>query len=132
MRLISNFAELLHKTALPSPEECFEIEDGDEEFISIWLNNKKITCDLGKLFQWLETEYKLKSKLLTTGEEKIAKEVKRRFPVENWRTIKLFSEHQKKYRYYKKAVEDVKSRTSPNMSGETILTIFSPGWGPKP
>tara|TARA_Y100001968_G_scaffold303557_1_gene317815 strand:- start:1391 stop:1498 length:108 start_codon:yes stop_codon:yes gene_type:complete len=33
VRLIPNFAKLLHEIKLPSPEECFIIEDGDEKYI---------------------------------------------------------------------------------------------------
>ena len=53
-------------------------------------------------------EYKLKKKHLTQEERKIAEEVKKRFPLEQWRVIKIFSDHQRKYRYYKKAIEDEK------------------------
>ena len=129
MRLITNFAELLHEIKLPSPEKCFIIEYGDEKYIGKWIKNGQISCELEKLFEWLNKEYKLKKKDLSQEEESIAKEVKKRFPVEQWRVIKIFSDHQRKYRYYKKAIEDVKSRTSPRMNEQAIMTIFSPGWG---
>ena len=129
MRLIPNFAELLHKVRLPSPEKCFLIEAGDEKYIKRWIKDGEITCELDKLFEWINEEYKLKNKNLSQAELIIVEEVKKRFPVEQWRVIKIFSDHQRKYRYYKKAVEDVKRRTSPRMNEQTIMTIFSSGWG---
>ena len=129
MRLIPNFAQLLHEVKLPSPEKCFLIEIGDEEYIGRWIKNGEISCQLDELFDWINKEYKLKKTNLTHEEKIIAFEIRRRFPVEKWRVIKLFSEHQRKYRYYKKAVEDVKNRTSPRMNEQAIMTIFSPGWG---
>ena len=128
MRLISNFAELLHDVKLPSPEKCFLLERGDEEYIERWIENGEISCELEKLFEWLNEEYKLKKKNLNEEERKIAEKVKKRFPLEQWRVIKVFSEQQRKYRYYKKAIEDVKRRTSPRMNEKTIMTIFSRGW----
>ena len=129
MRLIPNFAELLHQIKLPSPEKCFLLELGDEKYIKRWIKNGEISCDLEELFEWINAEYKLKKKNLNYEESKLAEEVKKRFPVEQWRVIKLFSDHQRKYRYYKKAIEDVKNRTSPRMNEQTIMTIFSRGWG---
>tara|TARA_Y100001968_G_C18892316_1_gene496807 strand:+ start:186 stop:584 length:399 start_codon:yes stop_codon:yes gene_type:complete len=129
VRLISNFAELLHEIKLPSPEKCFVIEDGDEKFIKLWIKNGEITCDLEELFEWMNIKYKLKKKDLNNKEYILAEEVRKRFPTDKWRIIKIFSDHQRKYRYYKKAIEDVKSRTSPRMSEQAIMTIFSPGWG---
>ena len=129
MRLITNFAELLHDVKLPSPEKCFIIEIGDEKYIGKWLENGEITCDLEKLFEWINQEYKLKKKNLNHEEKALAEEIKKRFPVEQWRVIKIFSEHQRKYRYYKNAIEDAKSRTSPRMNEQAIMTIFSPDWG---
>ena len=129
MRLIPNFAELLHKIKLPSPEKCFLIEAGDEKYIKKWIKNGQFTCELDHLFQWIEEEYKLKKKNLSKEDELIALEVKKRFPTEQWRVIKIISDHQKKYRYYKKAIEDVKRRTSPRMNEQAIMAIFSPGWG---
>tara|TARA_Y100001968_G_C19362249_1_gene720456 strand:- start:750 stop:1148 length:399 start_codon:yes stop_codon:yes gene_type:complete len=129
VKLIPNFAELLHEIKLPSAEKCFLIEDGDEKYISDWIHNGQITSELDKLFDWINDEYKLKKKNLTLQEREIAEEVRRRFPVEQWRVIKIFSDHQRKYRYYKKAIEDVKRRTTPHMNEQTIMTVFSPGWG---
>ena len=129
MRLIPNFAELLHEIKLPSPEKCFIIEQGDEKYIEQWIENGEISCDLDELFEWLSNEYKLKKNNLNRNEKTLAEEIRRRFPIENWRVIKIFSEHQRKYRYYKKAIEDVKNRTTPRMNEQAIMTIFSPGWG---
>ena len=129
MKLIPNFAELLHEIKLPSAEKCFFIEDGDEKFIGKWIKDGEITCELEILFKWINAEYKLKKKILTNEEKQLAEEVKKRFPVEQWRVIKIFSDHQRKYRYYKKAIEDVKRRTTPRMNDQAIMTIFSSGWG---
>ena len=128
MKLIPNFAELLHEIKLPSAEKCFYIESGDEKFIDKWIKDGEITCELERLFEWINLKYKLKSKNLNQEEREIAEEVKKRFPIEQWRVIKIFSDHQRKYRYYKKAIDDVKSRTTPRMNEQTIMTIFSPGW----
>ncbi len=129
MKLIPNFAELLHEIKLPSPEKCFLIEDGDEKYIERWIKNGELTCELEKLFEWINLEYKLKRNNLNNKERQVAEDIRRRFPVEQWRVIKIFSDHQRKYRYYKKAIEDVKKRTSPRMNEQAIMTIFSPGWG---
>ena len=128
MKLIPNFAELLHEIKLPAAEKCFLIEEGDEKFIEKWINNGEVTCELEKLFDWINVEYKLKKTSLSNEERRLAEEVKKRFPVDKWRVIKIFSDHQKKYRYYKKAIEDVKRRTTPRMNEQAIMTIFSPGW----
>tara|TARA_B100000579_G_scaffold144846_1_gene117563 strand:+ start:191 stop:589 length:399 start_codon:yes stop_codon:yes gene_type:complete len=129
VRLIPNFAELLHEIKLPSPEKCFLLEPGDEEYIGKWITNGELSCKLDFLFEWLTQEYKLKKRDLTLKEQKLVDHVKKRFPTEQWRVIKLFSDHQKKYRYYKKAIEDVKNRTTPRMNEQAIMTIFSRGWG---
>ena len=62
MKLIPNFAELLHEIKLPSPEKCFIIEDGDEKYIDKWMENGEINCELEKLFEWINDKYKLKKK----------------------------------------------------------------------
>tara|TARA_Y100001968_G_scaffold219651_1_gene202400 strand:- start:607 stop:1005 length:399 start_codon:yes stop_codon:yes gene_type:complete len=129
VKLIPNFAKLLHEIKLPSAEKCFLIEEGDEKYIQQWLKSGELTCELEKLFEWLNVEYKLKKQNLNQEERRLAEKVRKRFPVEQWRVIKIFCDHQKKYRYYKKAIEDVKGRTTPRMSEQAIMTIFSPGWG---
>ena len=128
MRLINNFAELLHEIKLPSPEKCFSIESGDEKYIKKWIKNGELSCELEELFEWINIKYKLKKKNLNEREQKIADEVRERFPIDHWRAIRIFSYHQKKFRYYKKAIEDVKRRTTPRMNEQTIMTIFSSGW----
>tara|TARA_B100000579_G_scaffold208934_1_gene170648 strand:- start:704 stop:1102 length:399 start_codon:yes stop_codon:yes gene_type:complete len=128
MKLIPNFAELIHEIKLPSAEKCFFVEEGDEKYIEKWIKNGEIRCELEELFEWLNVEYKLKKKNLNQKEKKLAEEIKKRFPVDHWRIIKILSDHQRKYRYYKKAIDDVKNRTNPQMNAKTILTIFSPGW----
>ncbi len=95
MKLIPNFAELLHEIKLPSPEKCFLIEDGDEKYIAKWINNGEITCKLEKLFDWINVEYKLKKTNLNTKEKLLSEDVKNRFPIDQWRVIKIFSDHQK-------------------------------------
>ena len=128
MKLIPNFAELLHEIKLPSPEKCFLIEAGDEKYIEEWIKDGEITCELEKLFDWINLEYKLKKRNLKKTDKELAKDIRKRFPIDQWRVIKILSDHQRKYRYYKKAIEDVKSRTTPLMNEQAIMTIFSPGW----
>ena len=73
MKLIANFAELLHKVKLPRPEKCFLIELGDEEYIEKLIKNGKIACELEELFECINTEYKIKKKHITHEERKIQK-----------------------------------------------------------
>ena len=82
MKLIPNFAELLHEIKLPSPEKCFLIEDGDEKYIEKWIRDGEITSELEKLFDWISLEYKLKKNNLNNKERKRAEDVKKRFPLE--------------------------------------------------
>ncbi len=128
MKLIQNFAYLLHEVKLPAAEKCFLIEEGDEKYIDKWIKNGELTCELEILFNWINLEYKIKKTNLNEEEKQLAEEVKKRFPIEQWRVIKIFSDHQKKYRYYKKVIEDVKRRTTPRMNEQAIMAIFSPGW----
>tara|TARA_B100000965_G_scaffold401475_1_gene425388 strand:+ start:879 stop:1262 length:384 start_codon:yes stop_codon:yes gene_type:complete len=126
VKLIEDFPKLLHKTKLPPVERCFVIEKGDEEFISEWIQDGELNCDIEFLMTWLEKKFDLKSKNISEFERERVSRIKKRFPLEHWRIVKLFCEHQRKYRYYKRAVEDVQMKTNPNMSGSTIMTIFSP------
>ena len=128
MRLIPDFAELLHEIKLPSAEKCFLLDEGDEKYIEKWVKNGEISCELEELFKWINSNYKLKKNNINQEERKLAEEIKKRFPVDQWRVIKIFSDHQRKYRYYKKAIEDVKNRTTPRMNEQAIMTIFSRGW----
>ena len=62
VKLIPNFAELLHEVKLPSAEKCFFIEDGDEKFIGKWIKNgEKIP---GRVNTKMKVEFK-------TGEHSI-------------------------------------------------------------
>ncbi|WP_413678177.1 hypothetical protein [Prochlorococcus sp. MIT 0916] len=79
----------------------------------------------------MNVEYKLKKTDLNHEESQLAEEIKKRFPVDQLRVIKIFSDHQRKYRYYKNSIDDVKKRTTPRMNEEAIMTIFSPGRGYK-
>tara|TARA_Y100001968_G_scaffold332437_1_gene390605 strand:+ start:1737 stop:2036 length:300 start_codon:yes stop_codon:yes gene_type:complete len=99
VKLITNFAELLHEIRLPSPEKCFIFEVGDEKYIARWIKDGEISCDLENLFESLNEEYKLKKKDLNHEERTLAEEVKKRFRIEGWRVIKILSEQKRKYRY---------------------------------
>ena len=79
MKLIPNFAELLHEIKLPSPEKCFVVEDGDERYIGEWIKNGEITCELEQLFEWIIMKYKLKKNNLSRKERQIADDVKKNF-----------------------------------------------------
>ena len=50
MKLILNFAELIHEIKLPSPEKCLLIDNGDKKYIEEWIRNGEITCELEQLF----------------------------------------------------------------------------------
>ena len=127
MKLIEDFSKLLHKTKLPSVEKCFVIESGDEEFISEWIKDGELNCEFEFLMTWLENKIDLKNKNISEAERKMGSEIIKRFPLNHWKIIRLLCEHQRKYRYYKKAVEDVQMKTTPNMSSSTIIKIFSRG-----
>ena len=36
MRLIEDYVKQFHNYTLPSPEKCFELDDGDELYIKNW------------------------------------------------------------------------------------------------
>ena len=48
MRLIPNFAKLLHEIKLASPERSFVVEVGDEQFIEKWIVNCELSFELEK------------------------------------------------------------------------------------
>ena len=75
MKLIPNFAELLHEIKLPSPEKCFLIEAGDKKYIENWIKDGELSCDLETLFEWINVEYKLKKNNLTNKEKQIAEDI---------------------------------------------------------
>ena len=102
MKLIPNFAELLHEIKLPSPEKCFLIETDDEKYIERWIRDGEIACDLETFFEWINVEYKLKKNNLTINENQSAKDIKKRFPLDQWRVIKIFSDHKKNIAITKK------------------------------
>ncbi|WP_269610838.1 hypothetical protein [Prochlorococcus marinus] len=56
MKLIPTFTESLHEIKLPSPEKSFTIEKGNEKQIGKWITNGAITCELEKLFEWMNVE----------------------------------------------------------------------------
>ena len=57
MRLIEDYSERFHNYSLPSPEKCFELEDGDEFYIKRWITNGKINGKLKDIFEWIEKKY---------------------------------------------------------------------------
>ena len=69
-------------------------------------------------YQVLTKEKKFKSWGITS-----CLRIEKRFHTDQWLTIKIFSDHQRKYRYYKKAIEVVKRRTSPHMNEQAIMTF---------
>tara|TARA_Y100001968_G_C19224504_1_gene651392 strand:- start:487 stop:744 length:258 start_codon:yes stop_codon:yes gene_type:complete len=79
VKLITNFAELLHKIRLPTPEKCSFLEEGDEKYIKKWVQNGELICDLEKLFDWINIEYKIKNKTLYREEKHLADEIRKRF-----------------------------------------------------
>ena len=70
MKLIPNFAVLLHEIKLPTPEECFLLEADDDKYIKRWIENGKITSDLDILFEWITVEYKIKKKSYCVSTQK--------------------------------------------------------------
>ena len=57
MKLIENYAERFHNCTIPSPEKCFELENGDELYIKRWITNGKINGKLKDIFEWIEKKY---------------------------------------------------------------------------
>ena len=111
MRLIEDYVERFHNYTLPSPEKCFELEDGDELYIKKWITNGKINGKVKDIFEWIEKKYlNNKVKLKKTDKEKFD-EIQRRFYIKNWRIILLMSNYQAKYRYYSKVIALIKGKT---------------------
>ena len=54
MKLIEDFAERFHNYTIPSPEKCFELENGDELYIKRWITNGKINGKVKDIFEWIE------------------------------------------------------------------------------
>ena len=51
MKLIEDYTDRFHNYTLPSPEKCFELEDGDEIYIKRWITNGKINGKLKDVFE---------------------------------------------------------------------------------
>ena len=124
MRLIEDYVERFHNYTLPSPEKCFELEDGDELYIKKWITNGKINGKVKDIFEWIEKKYlSNKVKLQKTDKEKFD-EIQRRFYIKNWRIILLMSNYQTKYRYYSKVVALIKGKTFSGMDNNEFLKLF--------
>ena len=124
MRLIEDYVERFHNYTLPSPEKCFELEDGDELYIKKWITNGKINGKVKDIFEWIEKKYlSNKVKLQKTDKEKFD-EIQRKFYIRNWRIILLMSNYQTKYRYYSKVVALIKGKTFSGMDNNEFLKLF--------
>ena len=77
MKLIPNFAELLHEIKLPSPEKCFLIEAGDKKYIGKWIRDGELAFNLETLFELINVEYKLNKNNLTNNEKQIVEDIKK-------------------------------------------------------
>ena len=124
MRLIEDYFERFHNYTLPSPEKCFDLEDGDELYIKKWITNGKINGKVKDIFEWIEKKYlSNKVKLQKTDKEKFD-EIQRRFYIKNWRIILLMSNYQTKYRYYSKVDALIKGKTSSGIDKNEFLRLF--------
>ena len=124
MKLIEDYAERFHNYTIPSPEKCFELENGDELYIKRWITNGKINGKLKNIFEWIEKKYlKNKDELEKTDKKKF-NEIQRRFYIKNWRMIILISEYQMKYRYYAKVIESIKEKSFSGMGNKEFLNLF--------
>ena len=124
MKLIENFVERFHNYTLPLPEKCFLLEEGDELYIKIWIKNGKINGKMKDVFEWMEKKYFFNNKQLENTDKKKYDELRRRFYLKNWRIILLMCEYQAKYRYYSKAINSVKDKSSPEMKNKDFLKLF--------
>ena len=61
---------------------------------------------------------------LNHDERQLAEWIIKRIPADQRRIMKIFSIHQRKYRYYKKTI-DITKTLLPRMKGHEIMTIFS-------
>ena len=124
MILIKDYVERFHNCTLPSPEKCFELEDGDEFYIRGWITNGKINGKIKDIFEWIEKKY-LSNKLdLEKTDKKKFDDIQRRFYIKNWRIILLMSEYQIKYRYYTKVIESIKEKSFAEMDNKEFLNLF--------
>ena len=124
MRLIEDYVERFHNYTLPSPEKCFELEDGDELYIQKWITKGKINGSIKDIFEWIEKKYLSNNKELEKTDKKKFDEIQRRFYIKNWRMIILMSEYQMKYRYYTKAIDSIKEKSFSGMDNEDFLNLF--------
>ena len=99
MKLIKDYTYRFNNYTLPSPEKCFELEDGDEIYIKRWITKGKINGKLKDVFEWIEKKYLSNKEELEKTDKKKYEEIVRRFYIKNWRIILLMSEYQIKYRY---------------------------------
>ena len=91
MKLIENYAERFHNYTIPSPEKCFELENGDELYIKRWITNGKINGKLKDIFEWIEKKYLSNQSELEKTDKKKFDEIQKRFYIKNWRMILLIS-----------------------------------------
>ena len=124
MKLIENYAERFHNYTIPSPEKCFELENGDELYIKKWITNGKINGNVKDIFEWIEKKYLSNQRELEKTDKKKFDEIQRRFYIKNWRMILLMSEYQMKYRYYTKAIDSIKEKSFSGMDNKDFLNLF--------
>ena len=124
MRLIENFAELFHNCSLPSPEKCFLLEEGDELYIRKWIKQGKIIGDMKEIFEWIEKKYFSNKSHLREIDPQKFHEIQRRFHMKDWRMILLMSQYQMKYRYYSKAIQEIKNKSFSGMNNNEFLKLF--------
>ena len=124
MKLIEDYVERFHNYTLPSPEKCFELEDGDELYIQKWITKGKINGSIKDIFEWIEKKYLINKDHLKKYDIAKLEEIQRRFHMQNWRVILLMSEYQTKYRYYSKAIECIKGKSFSGMDNKEFLKLF--------
>ena len=124
MKLIVDYAERFHNYTIPSPEKCFELENGDELYIKRWITNGKINGELKDIFEWIEKKYLSNKSELEKTDKKKFDEIQRRFYIKNWRMILLMSEYQMKYRYYTNVIGSIKEKSFSGMDNKEFLNLF--------
>ena len=124
MKLIENFVERFHNLTLPSPEKCFQLEEGDEVYIKKWIKNGEINGKMKDIFEWIEKKYLSNKKQLEETDKKKFDKLISRFYLNNWRIILLMCNYQTKYRYYFKAIDSIKSKSFPDMKNKDFLKLF--------
>ena len=124
MRLIENYVQLFHNYNLPSPENCFVLEEGDEIYINRWIKKGKINGKMKDVFEWIEKKYLTNKEWLKKADKEKFDEINRRFYMKNWRIILLMSNYQSKYRYYSKAIKSIKDKSFSDMNNNDFLNLF--------